>query len=65
EYFQKQGIGIPQYIVVSEGDIESDSRFEVIVRIQGRELGRGAGQNIQRAEKNAAKDAIDKGAIEL
>ncbi|MHC1573200.1 MAG: putative dsRNA-binding protein [Candidatus Syntropharchaeales archaeon] len=36
-----------------------------MVRIQGRELGRGAGQNIQRAEKNAAKDAIDKGAIEL
>jgi len=60
ECFQKQGIGIPQYLVLSKGGCESDSWFEVIVRGQGRELGRGMGRNIQAAEKNAAKDAIDR-----
>ncbi|VUT27726.1 MAG: ribonuclease III [Candidatus Syntrophoarchaeum sp. GoM_oil] len=65
EYFQKRGVGVPQYIPVSEGDIESGSRFEVIVKVNGRELGRGWGRNIQQAGKAAAKDAIHKGAIEL
>lgn len=54
----QEGLGRPEYVIVSSEGPDHSRRFEVEVRIGGEALGRGAGHSRQEAEKQAALQAL-------
>ena len=58
EYSQGRGMGLPRYEIKMETGPEHDKSFEVIVRLNGKQLGIGSGKSKKEAEQEAAKIAI-------
>lgn len=50
----------PEYTVIKEGGPDHNKWFEVGVKINGKLLGKGRGSSKQKAEKEAAKSAVEK-----
>lgn len=59
EYCQGKGLGLPRYEVKMETGPEHDKSFEVIVRLNGEQLGIGHGKSKKEAEQEAAKIAVE------
>jgi ribonuclease-3 len=60
ELLQKRHKTPPSYELVSAEGPEHDKTFSVLVRLAGRELGRGVGKNKKEAEQSAARDALSR-----
>jgi len=60
ELVQARKQGRPSYHLVSKEGPDHDRRFVVEVLIEGEVLGRGRGKNKRSAEKEAAKNALDR-----
>ncbi len=65
EYTQQNLATIPKYILVSESGPEHSKTFEVAVRINGMEYGKGKGKSKKQAEQMAAQATIEKLGIEI
>ena len=50
----------PQYSTITETGPDHDKKFEVIVSVQEREVGKGTGFSKKEAEQQAAKNALEK-----
>jgi len=50
----------PEYKVIKEGGPDHNKWFEITVHVNGKLMGKGRGGSKQKAEKEAAKAAIDK-----
>jgi ribonuclease-3 len=50
----------PTYVVVSESGPDHAKTFVIEVNLQGKPYGRGSGRKKQEAEKDAARDALDR-----
>lgn len=59
EYFQKSHHELPTYEVISEQGPEHEKKFVVAVVFQGEVLAKGHGPSIKKAEKMAAKKALE------
>lgn len=51
------------YLLVGESGPDHDKRFEVEVRLNGETLGKGSGSSKKRAEQDAAREALEKLAV--
>lgn len=51
---------IPKYLTVQSSGMDHEKTFVVEVQIQGQTYGRGTGRKKQDAEKDAARDALDR-----
>ncbi len=49
----------PSYEVIEEEGPDHDKRFTVVVKINGKEIGKGFGTSKQKAEEDAAKSGIE------
>ncbi|MEW5700649.1 MAG: ribonuclease III [Candidatus Zixiibacteriota bacterium] len=58
EYLQGRGLGMPRYEVAGESGPDHEKIFTVIVRADGRSVGRGTGANKKEAEQRAAREAL-------
>lgn len=58
EYCQMKKIDSPQYKLVRESGPGHNKVFEIVVKIDGKELGSGTGSNKKQAEQRAAKQAL-------
>jgi len=54
----------PRYRVISEAGPDHEKRFTVSVSVRGETLGLGSGHNKKEAEQQAARNAIESGALE-
>lgn len=59
EWTQARGMDTPVYETVSERGPDHAKNFEVAVRVQGQERGRGEGRSKREAAKNAARVALE------
>jgi ribonuclease-3 len=59
EYTQAERMSLPDYIVVSESGPGHDKVFEIMVKVDGNELGKGEGRSKKSAEQEAAKKALE------
>lgn len=60
ELLQKRHKTPPTYELASAEGPDHDKTFRVLVRLSGRELGRGSGKNKKEAEQAAARDALSR-----
>ena len=60
EIIQAERIDVPKYFVVNESGPAHNKSFEMIVRVGEIILGRGSGKSKEKAEQEAAKDALSK-----
>jgi ribonuclease-3 len=60
EYTQAEFSITPSYIVINESGPDHDKEFEVEVRLGDKPVGKGTGSSKQKAELNAAANAVDK-----
>jgi len=60
ELLQKRHKTPPTYELASADGPDHDKIFRVLVRLAGRELGRGSGKNKKEAEQAAARDALSR-----
>ena len=58
EMMQGAGKGMPRYDVVSETGPDHDKVFNIVVRLNGQDLGFGAGSTKKEAEQKAAAEAL-------
>ncbi len=58
EAAQGRGQGNPEYLVLSEAGPDHAKRFEVAVRLDGEEIGRGVGANKKQAQQLAARAGL-------
>lgn len=59
ELIQGSGRGMPRYDVVSETGPDHDKTFNIVVRLNGQDLGRGVGLSKKEAEQKAAAEALE------
>jgi ribonuclease-3 len=57
EMAQRDGFGIPNYVLLSEEGPDHAKNFVVGIEIAGVRMGEGSGTNKKNAEQNAAFDA--------
>jgi len=60
EIIQAERTDVPKYILVNQSGPSHDRTFEMIVKVGDVTLGRGVGKSKEKAEQEAAKDALDK-----
>ena len=60
EVIQKEKNILPVYKIINEDFKDKQTYFEVIVLVEGKELGKGEGNNKRQAEQNAAFHALKK-----
>jgi len=53
-------LSIPQYQIIAERGPVNDKEFDVVVLINGKQMGRGTDRRKKLAEQNAAQDAISR-----
>ncbi|ACL69788.1 ribonuclease III [Halothermothrix orenii] len=58
EFIQKDGSCEIKYNIINEYGPDHNKKFEVGVKVNGKELGRGTGFSKKEAEQKAAKDAL-------
>ena len=58
EWTQRQGLPLPEYVVIGESGPEHQRVFSVEVRIQGESRGKGEGFSKKEAERKAAEEAL-------
>ena len=63
EVIQAERVDTPKYFVVNESGPAHDKTFETICKVGEIILGRGSGKSKEKAEQEAAKDALNKLAI--
>ena len=59
ELIQASGKGMPRYDVVSETGPDHDKTFNIVVRLNGQDLGHGIGFSKKEAEQKAAAEALE------
>lgn len=59
ELIQASGKGMPRYDVVSESGPDHDKTFNIVVRLNGQDLGQGIGLSKKEAEQKAAAEALE------
>lgn len=59
QFTQKKWNRVPEYEVISETGPDHDKHYEAIVRVQGDSFGPGSGSSKQKAEQEAARQAIE------
>ncbi len=59
ELIQASGKGLPRYDVVSESGPDHDKTFNIVVSLNGRDLGHGLGLSKKEAEQKAAAEALE------
>jgi len=59
EKVQAIGLSSPTYQTINQTGPDHNRIFEVIVCVEGKEIGRGAGKNKQEAEQKAAQEALN------
>ncbi|MBQ7276847.1 MAG: ribonuclease III [Bacilli bacterium] len=60
ETVQAERVDVPKYILTKEYGLAHDKTFEMIVKVGEVILGRGSGKSKEKAEQEAAKDALSK-----
>lgn len=60
EWALANGSDNPQYVILSESGPDHDKKFLAEAQVSGKAYGRGVGNKKQEAEKNAAKNALEK-----
>jgi len=60
EHIQSRYSDLPEYRVIQEMGPDHDKSFMVVVKIRGKEIGRGQGKSKKVAEQEAAKEALRK-----
>lgn len=63
ETIQAERVDTPKYFVTNESGPSHDKTFEMIVKVGDIILGRGSGKSKEKAEQEAAKDALNKLAL--
>lgn len=58
EYSQSEKWELPKYEIVSESGPGHDKVFHVVVSIEGKKMGEGAGKSKKKAEQKAARQAL-------
>ncbi len=59
ELLQASGKGMTRYEVVSESCPDHDKTFNIVVRLNGQDLGHGIGLSKKEAEQKAAAEALE------
>jgi ribonuclease-3 len=60
ELLQSRGLPAPVYTVLRESGLDHQKRFQVVVRVGGRELAQAEGGSKKEAQRSAAQTALDR-----
>lgn len=60
ERLQREGLGLPRYVVMGTSGPDHERVYTVSVLVDGLEWGRGSGRNKKEAEQRAARSALER-----